>query len=484
MVRRWLWLLLPLAFFIMCAGWALTSPPGSSPDDDFHLTSIWCADGSVAGRCEDVPGEPTSRLVPSRVVNAASCFAFHPEVSAQCVSTQPTGLVATDRVNQANGLYPGLYYRVMGVLVGPDVEHSVLVMRLVNSAIAALLLALILRITPPGIRQAATVALAVTFVPLGLFLVPSTNPSGWAVVGLLAFWAFGLALVHRSDWRNRRTWLLAAATVVSGVMAVGSRVDAAAFVVLVAVVVGILAGWRRLRTNGAASALVAVVAVAGAITYLAHGTPAGGAEPGQAVQDAGLGHLLTNAVYLPLLVQQAVGFGALGWNDTTVPPLVPFVGVLGIGALAYAGLALLTVRKTAALIVTIAALIVVPLAFLQKEGLGVGEVVQPRYVLPLLALVLAVLGLGPRVARPLALARAPMIVLAAGLSVSAVLSFWANAHRYFAGTTVGLFDPKVAPTWVSSTGVPLWLTTLATGAASIAFVTGVLVTVPRTALRG
>ena len=239
-----------------------------------------------------------------------------------------------------------------------------------------------------------------------------------------------------------------------------------------------------MRANAISSALVVVVAVAGAITYLAHGTPAGGAELGQAVQDAGLGHLLTNAVYLPLLVQQAVGFGALGWNDTVVPPLVPFVGVLGIGALAYAGLAVLTRRKVAALIVATTALVVVPLAFLQKEGLGVGEVVQPRYILPLLALVVAVLGLGPRVAEPLALARVPMAVLAGGLSVAAVLSFWANAHRYFAGSGIGLFDPKVAPAWVSSAGVPLWLTTLATGAASIAFVTGVLVTMPRSAARG
>ena len=57
-MRRWAWVWLPVAFFVMCAGWALTSPPGSSPDDDFHLTSIWCAAGTQDGRCELVEGAP------------------------------------------------------------------------------------------------------------------------------------------------------------------------------------------------------------------------------------------------------------------------------------------------------------------------------------------------------------------------------------------------------------------------------------------
>ena len=39
------WLITCLAAFAALAGWSLASPAGSSPDDDYHLASIWCAQG-------------------------------------------------------------------------------------------------------------------------------------------------------------------------------------------------------------------------------------------------------------------------------------------------------------------------------------------------------------------------------------------------------------------------------------------------------
>jgi hypothetical protein len=272
-MTRWAWIWLPFAFFVMCAGWALTSPPGSSPDDDFHLSSIWCASGLEQGRCEEVPGRPDQRAVPAAVVDAAECFAFKPEVSAGCVHVQPDTMVATDRVNQTANLYPGGYYRAMSAFVGPDVERSVLAMRLANAAQAALLLALLMRVVPAGISRAALLAVTVTFIPLGLFVVASTNPSGWAVVGLTLYLAFAYALVLRSDWRNRRTWLIAAGVVVTGLMAVTSRLDAAVFVILATVLALLVAGVRRVRQGWAAALLLFVISVLGAYTFLGHGTP-------------------------------------------------------------------------------------------------------------------------------------------------------------------------------------------------------------------
>ncbi len=101
-----------------------------------------------------------------------------------------------------------------------------------------------------------------------------------------------------------------------------------------------------------------------------------------------------------------------------------------------------------------------------------GEVVQPRYVLPLLTLVVGVVSVGPRLGRPLPMPRVPGVLVAVALSISAVLAFWAYAHRFFAGTTVGLFDPKVDPAWTNGVGIPAWLVVLATAAASVALVWG------------
>ena len=55
---RWWRVVLPLALLVVFGSWAVTSPVGSSPDDDYHLSSIWCAGGERSGVCEVVEGEP------------------------------------------------------------------------------------------------------------------------------------------------------------------------------------------------------------------------------------------------------------------------------------------------------------------------------------------------------------------------------------------------------------------------------------------
>jgi len=36
---------LVVALLVVLTGWLLAAPPGASPDDGYHLGSIWCADG-------------------------------------------------------------------------------------------------------------------------------------------------------------------------------------------------------------------------------------------------------------------------------------------------------------------------------------------------------------------------------------------------------------------------------------------------------
>ena len=46
---RWWRVALPLALLVVFGSWAVTSPVGASPDDDYHLSSIWCAGGEQSG---------------------------------------------------------------------------------------------------------------------------------------------------------------------------------------------------------------------------------------------------------------------------------------------------------------------------------------------------------------------------------------------------------------------------------------------------
>jgi len=468
--RRWAWVWIPLAFLVTTVGWGLASPVGAAPDDDYHLASIWCGLGERDGTCIDPGVTPATLLVPAPVVQSAVCYAFKPGVTADCQEDvlASADLAGTQHVNQIDGLYPGAYYTVMSVFVGPDVERSVLMMRVANALLASLLLAGVLRLLPRGLAAAATLGVVVTFVPLGLSLVASTNPSSWSIIGIGTYWAFLLAFLSRRRTSDRRGILIAAGAVVSAGMAIAARVDSAAYVAIVTVVVLVLVGWRTLASHWWRLGLPAVLSVAGVATYAFRGQPLTGGEVTLGTADAGGGLLLTNLAYFPVLVQGVVGGWQLSWNDVLMPPLVPVVGVLVLGALAYRGLLDTWPRKTWALAVALIALVAVPLAYLQSQRLGVGEVVQPRYILPLLALLIGVLSLGPRLGRPPALPGAPAVLIGVGLSASAILGYWAYVHRFIAGNGVGLFDPDVL---VSASALP---GLVAVGASSALLVWGAL----------
>ena len=452
---------LPVFLLVTLLGWAFTSPVGSSPDDDYHLASIWCAGGERAGVCESDPDDSQVRLVPASVGFAHECFAYDASITAACADSLTADLMPTDRVNNVQGLYPGTFYSVMGLFIGPDKDRSIAVMRVVNALIAVGFLALALRLLAPAIRSAVVVVVAVVYVPLGLFIIPSTNPSSWSLTGVTFLWAFGLALAQRTNWRTRRTWILASATFVTAALAVGSRVDAAAYVAGVVVVVLILTGYQRMRRAWISGAILIAIALIGLIRFVSFATPGSGVSGGMGGTEPGVGLLVTNIVYLPVYLSGAVGSMALGWNDTALPPLVFVFGVLVLGALAYRGVLVLPRRKLIATLVALAALALVPLVFLQREGLGVGEVVQARYLLPLIVVLFATVSLALPYGRPsragLPLARPAAWLIAVAMSASAGLSLWVHAHRYAAGSTRGLFDIDLTMEWTGLLSVPLMM---------------------------
>lgn len=480
---RWWRVVFPIALLVTLFAWAATSPVGSAPDDDYHLSSIWCAGGEKADACAEDPDNPDVRLVPESVGYGHECFAYQESRTAACAEGLSDALVSTDRVNNVQGLYPTAFYRVMNAFVGPDAERSVLVMRMVNTFLFIGLLALALVVLTPAVRSAVTVTVLVLFIPLGLFVIPSTNPSSWTLTGITFLWAFGVALARRRSWRSHRTWLLAVATVASALLAIGSRVDAAAYVVVVVVVVLLLTGWPAIKAAPVSTALLLTLALLAIVQYLTFGTPGSGETGGMGGTQPGPGLFLTNVVYLPVYLSGAVGGMALGWNDTFLPPLVFVFGLLGLGALVYRGVQSVPRRKGAALAVVALALVAVPLAFLQREGLGVGEVVQARYLLPLMTVVFLTLGLavpfGRRDDSGIALPRAMVWVLAVGMSVSAGLSLWVNAHRYSSGSERGLFDLDLVLEWTGLTVLPLPLVVGVGIVTTVAYVTAAAVGVYR-----
>ncbi len=476
---RWWRVMFPLALLVVFGSWAVTSPVGSSPDDDYHLSSIWCAGGERSGVCEVVEDEPQALAVPESVGVAHECFAFQPAVTAACTERLTETLVPAERVNNRQGLYPSSFYRVMNVFVGDDPQRSVLMMRLFNAIVFVALLSLAVIVLTPAIRSAVTVVTAVVLVPLGLFIIPSTNPSSWTVTGVIFLWVFGLSLAQRTSWRSRRTWLLAVATCLSAFLAIGSRVDASAFVALAVIVVFVLTGWAKARASWLSFVVLLVLATIGLVQFATFGTPGGDVSGRMGGAEPGLGLFLTNVVYLPVYGIGAVGGMPLGWNDTVLPPLVPVFGLLAVGALTARGLHDVPRSKGVALLVSLGAVVAVPLVFLQREGLGVGEVVQARYLLPLIVLLVLTLSLRVPFRQAtdggLPLPGVLAWVIAVGIAAAASVSLWVHAHRYAAGNERGLFDIDLVLEWTGLLSIPLPVTVGVGVVASVIFVSAALI---------
>jgi len=344
-------------------------------------------------------------------------------------------------------------------------------MRIINALIAAAMFFAALLLSPRGIARSIATATLIAYVPIGLYIIPSTNPSSWAITGVAAFWAFGISTMARQESvETWRTLVLSLGVVIGAVMAIASRLDSSAYLALVAGIVFLTVGVRQLRRKWLSALLLVVLALMGLIAYATTNPPV--APGGEALGSAepGIGLLLTNVLNVPVYLQEAVG-GPLGWYDIVLPTWVPITGTLAMGFVIYRQLAFGKSRILLASAVAFAAFFLVPVVFLQLSGLVVGELIQPRYLLPLLVVFIATAALSPELVRdrpwpPLALG-----VMLPALAVSALLAFWYTAHRYAAGSGQGLFDLDLAIEWSGITSIPWLLVVVVTVITTVGFFT-------------
>ena len=252
------------------------------------------------------------------------------------------------------------------------------------------------------------------------------------------------------------------------------------------IVVFVLTGWTKARASWISFVVLLVLATIGLVQFATFGTPGSGVSGGMGTTEPGPGLFLTNIVYLPVYVIGSVGGMPLGWNDTVLPPLVPVFGVLVLGALMARGLQDAPRSKGIALLVSLGAVAAVPLVFLQREGLGVGEIVQARYLLPLILALMLTLSLRVPFWRTtdggLPLPGVLAWVIGVGVAAAASVSLWVHAHRYAAGNERGLFDIDLVLEWTGLLSIPLPVTVGVGVVASVTFVAAALIGVRRDAV--
>lgn len=426
--------------------WALASPAGSSPDDNFHLASIWCGQSDRAELCSTAQNQYWE--VPSSAYEAASCFAYHPEIGASCQDEllhTSSGLVPAPHSNQDHSYPPG-FYSTLSIFASKDVSSAVLVIRSFNICLLILTSWALYRFSPQLNRRPLLWGMIFTFVPLGMFIIPSTNPSSWALISAATYW---VALKGFLETKSKQRTVLGLIALLTAVIGASARADSSAFILLATVIVIIQAGPIKLKSKSAVLLLFAIICVvalsimnAGQISSLQTGLSENKVEVLNSKY--GLPLWLINLVAQPWLWTGVAGTWPLGWLDTPLPIIVPISTVL-----AAFSVIIWTVRKNTTfgqlhVIIAWTALVLAPFIILMRSNALIGTEVQPRYILPLITLAFGVtfLSSGNK--------RVPnwLIWLATiSLSVGNSFALYATMQRYIFGTINDKNIFTSAPEW-------------------------------------
>ncbi len=423
----------PILAILALSAWALASPVGASPDDDYHLASTWCATNEDTSLCH-LATEEDERSVPNALL-IAPCYAFDANESAACQgdSFDTYGdFVDSDRGN-FSGAYPPVYYLTMNLFASTNIELSAVVMRIVNVVLFVALTTALYALLPAQRRPTLLWSWAISLVPLGMFLVASNNPSAWAIISAGTLW---LALLGFFETTGARKIALGLLAVIATVMGAGSRADAAVYAVIAVGVVTLLtARWER---RWILSALLPIVLVMVAIVfYLSTGqstlvSSGLNSTPNDGVEQNSLGLILHIFLNVPGLWVGVFGNWGLGWLDTLMPAVVWVAGLGCFAALAFSGLASRSLRKLLAVLMVLAALWIIPTFILVQSQVAVGSEVQPRYILPLIVMLGGVALLNARGPR-LILSKIQVLGVIAALSVANALALHYNLRRYVTG---------------------------------------------------
>lgn len=433
--------LVPILALVALTCWSFASPLGGSPDDDFHLASTWCGLGDRAGLCEPT-GDSSSRLIPEQIAESAICYAYHPDVSAACQGSYPTDqaaeMVFATRGN-FEGLYPGVFYMVTGLLASPNIEASAIAMRVLSSAIFVGLTTALFIALPPRRRATLAWAWLISLVPLGVFIIASNNPSSWAVIAGGSLW---ISLVGYFETSGRRRMALGAIAVIAAVLGAGARADAAVYAVIAAVVAMVIT-FETSRRWLLSTILPVVLIVIAAAFYLSASqgsvAAAGDAMASGGSETSPLTILAANTLNLPLLWVGVFGSWGLGWLDTTMPGVVSIGALVSFVVVVFAGLAATSRRKNLAVLIVLGALIVFPSYVLWKALAVVGAEVQPRYILPLIVLLAGVMLLNVG-ERGFHLSLLQRYVIATILTIAHAVALHFNLRRYISGLDVGSWN--------------------------------------------
>ena len=317
-----------LALWLTLVCWALSSPINATPDEGYHIPSIWCGHGIQERSCPEIPGNTSANTVQ---VPDLSNLCFRRSVCNQ----QSEHILSIAGIAKEN--YPKAYYWTMHHLVGPNMTQSVLAMRIFNATIASLLfLSQAILCTNKKYLSWLT-GFTFTIIPLGMSLIASINPSGWAITGIANSWMF-LLIAKTMPKENRRKRIAAwALWAFASFMCIASRFDATIFLVVSNLIVLIATDSRIKKLNwkyilGFPAVIIPFFVIWRSrfpfLEWASHFTTKP-LNPNGPSLHIWITHWIINVVSIPI---EAFGEGRLGADIIDIPRIVPILGIALLSA--------------------------------------------------------------------------------------------------------------------------------------------------------
>ncbi len=458
--------LIILAYVALTGAWMMSSRPFAGPDETAHyLRALTITNGHLTGSRapNTLLGVQSTISAPGRAFESRNSRAVLVPAAlsppgAHCLGGR-LDLRGSCTESTYTGNYQPLPYLLPAVALGlsSHVRSASWLTRLASALPAAAFLALALALLFDGTMW-SLLGPALALTPMVVFLASVLNPGGLEVTACAAFLAALLRLTRTEPPAGGLgVW---AAAAISGVVAILSwqlgfafvafDVLAAAALVFARVPGAPLAVGLRRPLLGLLGPLGAAIVV-----YALYTSSAGG--PPTTIALARVGDLHSAVNQLRPVFEEAVGtFGSL---TVALPGVVRYLWWLLVLGLVLAALMRGARRERVVLVATVALTILFPVLFDALVYRHTGFGLQARYVLPVLMMVPLVAGEILRERPPLAApGRAPELLLAAGLTVVAVLqlvAWWVNAAAAAGRPRTSFFPDHAA--WSPPLGWDPWL---------------------------
>jgi len=193
-----------LLLFMTLAAWSMGSAVGSSPDEDYVLTSIWCGTEGNPPYCRKDPDRDHAMILPIMAAEPSLCFRqLGQDYSAKCQEGIYDQEISTNHYNSGD-LFPSVYLSAARVFVGVDVEASVVQMRMFSSFLASVLIISACAFFWKKNSDLLLAWLAV-IAPVTSYFIASVNTSSWTLIGTTCFTLTFIAALKNRE--HPKIWL-------------------------------------------------------------------------------------------------------------------------------------------------------------------------------------------------------------------------------------------------------------------------------------